>query len=113
MHTKSYADIIEILKTKDPTFDKIITATKVLVNPTPSTDIYLSLLNSIVSQQLSVKVAKVIWQRFNDLFPASYPGPEKITQMEVSELRSCGLSNSKANYIKNVARVIIISTIII
>lgn len=70
---------------------------------TPSADIYFDLLNSIVSQQLSGKVADVIFGRFLDLFPKRYPSPELVSNIEIEKLRVCGLSNSKAHYVKNVA----------
>ena len=71
--------------------------------PEPSVDIYFDLLQSIVSQQLSVKVAAIIWQRFLDLFPDQYP-TDRILQEETDEvLRSVGLSRQKANYLRNVA----------
>ena len=41
-------------------------------------DIYLDLLDSIVSQQLSVKVAGIIFQRFLQIFPDANPSPENI-----------------------------------
>lgn len=70
---------------------------------TPSADIYFDLLNSIVSQQLSGKVADVIFGRFLDLFPKKYPSPELVSNIDIEKLRACGLSNAKAHYVKNVA----------
>ncbi len=66
-------------------------------------DIYHSLLASIVSQQLSTKVVKIIWNRFTDLFVEGYPDAESLLSKEHEVLRGVGLSNSKANYVKNVA----------
>lgn len=65
-------------------------------------DLFLSLCGSIISQQLSVKVADVIKQRFYNLFDGK-PTPEKVLQAKTESLRSIGLSNSKANYIRNIA----------
>lgn len=73
------------------------------IRPEINIDIYHSLLSSIVSQQLSTKVVKVIWKRFADLFPDSYPSAELLLAKEHEVLRGIGLSNSKANYVKNVA----------
>ncbi|MDQ3292485.1 MAG: DNA-3-methyladenine glycosylase 2 family protein [Bacteroidota bacterium] len=67
------------------------------------TDIYLSLLSSIISQQLSTKVARVIKSRFLDLFPDQYPHPELLKGMSDETLRNVGLSYQKLNYIRNVA----------
>lgn len=55
-----------------------------------------------MSQQLSVKVANVIYGRFVDLFENN-PTPEKILATEHENLRIIGLSNAKAHYVKNVA----------
>lgn len=68
-----------------------------------NSDVYYDLLVSIISQQLSGKVAQVITGRFMALFPGAYPEPDDILAMEFERLRSAGLSNSKTNYIRNVA----------
>ena len=59
---------------------------------------------SIMSQQLSVKVATVIHNRFLALFDGRPPTPQQILDMPTEKLRSIGLSNAKASYVKNVAR---------
>ncbi len=73
------------------------------IQPELSIDIYHSLLGSIVSQQLSTKVVKIIWNRFTDLFVDGYPDAESLLAKEHEILRGIGLSNSKVNYVKNVA----------
>lgn len=100
---KPYSEIAQILEQKDPIMKQIIASASLEIKPTPSIDVYLDLLNSIVSQQLSTKVAKVIWNRFLDLFPDAYPHANQVLAFDISKLRSVGLSNSKANYIQNVA----------
>lgn len=65
--------------------------------------VYHDLLESIVSQQLSVKVADVIFNRFLSLFPDNYPHPEHVVTLEFDQLRSVGLSGQKAKYLQNVA----------
>lgn len=59
---------------------------------------------SIMSQQLSTKVASVIHQRFLDLFGGVAPGAEQILSVPEESLRSIGLSNAKVQYVRNVAR---------
>jgi len=71
---------------------------------TPSGRIYYDLLESIVSQQLSVKVADVIFKRFLNLFPDNYPHPNLVIAIEFDKLRSVGLSGQKAGYLQNVAQ---------
>ena len=70
---------------------------------TGSTDTYFALLESIVSQQLSVKVADVIFGRFINLFENKYPEPALLLAIDNETLRSVGLSYQKAGYLKNVA----------
>jgi DNA-3-methyladenine glycosylase II len=67
-------------------------------------NICIYLCSSIMSQQLSIKVAAVIYQRFLNLFDGKEPSPQQILDTPASTLRSIGLSNSKCNYIHNVAR---------
>ena len=66
--------------------------------------VYLHLCGSIMSQQLSTKVADVIWNRFLALYEKKGPSPEQILATPHETLRSIGLSNAKASYIQNVAR---------
>ena len=70
---------------------------------TPSGRVYYDLLESIISQQLSIKVADVIFHRFLALFPDNYPHPEQLLEISIEKLRSVGLSNQKAGYLQNVA----------
>ena len=66
-------------------------------------NIALRLMASIMSQQLSTKVAKVIFHRFLDLFKGKEPKPQEVLDMSFEKLRAVGLSNAKVNYVKNVA----------
>jgi DNA-3-methyladenine glycosylase II len=59
---------------------------------------------SIMSQQLSVKVADVIYKRFIELFGGKEPAPQQIIDTPFEKLRGIGLSNAKVNYVKNVAQ---------
>lgn len=68
------------------------------------TDLYCSLLSSIVSQQLSIKAAATIRKRFLLLFDEQYPHPEVLIRLDDEVLRSVGLSYQKAGYLKNIAR---------
>ena len=67
-------------------------------------DIVFYLCASIMSQQLSTKVANTIRQRFLDLFGGRSPSPEEILAVSPAALRSIGLSNAKVSYVLNVAR---------
>ena len=67
-------------------------------------NLYIYLCYSIMSQQLSVKVARVIRQRFLDLYGGKEPSPQQVADTPFEKLRAIGLSNAKVNYIQNVAR---------
>lgn len=66
--------------------------------------VYLRLCSSILSQQLSTKVAKVLYDRFLDLFGGKEPTAEQILAVPATTFRSIGFSNAKATYVHNVAR---------
>ncbi|MDB5202337.1 MAG: DNA-3-methyladenine glycosylase 2 family protein [Ferruginibacter sp.] len=66
--------------------------------------VHLALISSIISQQLSTKVAAVIYKRFLDLFKKKHPRPADILAIPFEQLRGIGLSNAKANYVLNVCR---------
>ena len=59
---------------------------------------------SIMSQQLSTKVAKVIHQRFLNVYGGTEPTPRQIVDTPFETLRGIGLSNAKVSYVKNVAQ---------
>lgn len=59
---------------------------------------------SIMSQQLSTKVATVIHNRFLDLFGGKEPTPRQILDTPFETLRGIGMSNAKTNYVINVAQ---------
>ncbi len=86
----------------DSTLDKISSKIE-LPLLTKTNDVYLDLLEVIISQQLSGKVAKVIYNRFLLLFENNYPKPEILKEIDDEMLRKVGLSNAKTNYVKNLA----------
>ncbi|MFD2571987.1 DNA-3-methyladenine glycosylase family protein [Spirosoma soli] len=89
---------------QDPTMARIIAET-----PAPkifndyADDVYLALLESIVSQQISVKAADAIFGRFRALFPDGYPQADALLLKTTDELRSAGLSFQKIKYLQSVA----------
>ena len=66
--------------------------------------IYLYLCASIMSQQLSTKVADVIYKRFLALYGKKEPTVQQILDTPFETLRAIGLSNAKTNYLHNVCR---------
>ncbi len=67
------------------------------------------LMASIISQQLSTKVAAIIFSRFLALFDGKEPSCEQV--LNCTNLRSIGLSQSKVHYIQNVAEFFIANQI--
>lgn len=67
-------------------------------------NVYLHLCTSIMSQQLSTKVADVFHRRFLALYNSKNPTTEQIAATAFETLKGIGLSNAKANYVLNVCR---------
>ena len=67
-------------------------------------NIPVRLMASIISQQLSTKVAQVIYKRFLALYNGKEPSAIKVLATNPETLRSIGLSNAKVTYVHNVAR---------
>jgi len=93
---------IDHLREHDPVMGALISQ---FPAPTfrPHTDYYRELVESIISQQLSVKAAATITRRFIDSFD-HFPEPQEILHRDFEELRSVGLSGQKTNYIRDLAQ---------
>jgi len=63
-----------------------------------------ALVGSIVSQQLSTKVARVIFGRLLAAMPNGELTPENILKLRPQEMRTLGLSARKVEYIRDIAR---------
>lgn len=72
-----------------------------LTSFTCSNDLFPALVQSIVSQQLSVKVADVIFQRVEILLGEMTP--ENLLAADLEALRGCGLSGRKVEYLRGIA----------
>ncbi len=66
-------------------------------------DIFFSLVESILSQQLTPKAADSIIRRLVALFPDGSVTPDAMLGLSDDALRSCGISRQKISYIKNIA----------
>ncbi len=64
---------------------------------------FLTLVRSVVGQQISVKAADSVWKKLEELCRDSIE-PKRIKSFSEDELRSAGLSRSKVNYIQNIAK---------
>lgn len=92
-------------KKVDPHFYTHIQSLEILdFDEHEKTDAYHSLIRAIMGQQLSVKAAQTIYDRFLELFDSSYPDPYKLINFDDAILRTKGVSRQKAGYVKNVAQ---------
>lgn len=66
-------------------------------------DAYGALLRAIVGQQLSTKAARTIYLRVIDLFGGTTPTPEQLLEASEEDLRGCGLSGRKTEYVRDLA----------
>jgi DNA-3-methyladenine glycosylase II len=86
---------------KDKKLKKLIVAqTPVILEK--RNKVYLRLCASILSQQLSTTVAKVLYRRFLALYNYKEPSAKSILKTPVTTLREIGFSNAKASYVHNV-----------
>ncbi len=97
------SDTITRHLSKDPVLKPLIDSIPFRELSVNSQGVYLDLLGSIISQQLSTKVAAVIEGRFLSLFPEQQPHPNLLLEKDLDTLRTAGLSKQKATYLQNVA----------
>ncbi|MBM3405976.1 MAG: DNA-3-methyladenine glycosylase 2 family protein [Betaproteobacteria bacterium] len=64
-------------------------------------DPFVTLARSVVGQQISVKAAQTVWDRFARA--ARTVEPLRVSRMRMTTLRGCGLSERKAEYIRDLA----------
>ena len=86
-----------------------------LKTPTTST-VFEALVDAIVEQQISMKVAtsieRKIVKNFGDVLDLegtvyyAYPTPQRLSVVSIEELRQCGLSFRKCEYIKGASTLI-------
>ena len=88
---------------KDRKFRKILQAQDPMVLEKRK-KVYLRLCSSIMSQQLSTKVARVIYARFLNIYGDKEPTAKQILDTPFDKLRAIGLSNAKTHYIHNVCQ---------
>lgn len=69
-----------------------------------STPVSEALIESIVYQQLSIKAAAVIYKRLLSRFDDEKLDLKKLSRMKTETLRNVGLSYSKSDYVRNIAR---------
>ena len=94
--------IKEYLAEKDPALAFIIQKSD-LPDWQPPESYFVSLVESIISQQLSVKAADTIYNRFKKLFKKEEITPEEAINLPEEVIRAAGISYQKIKYIKDLA----------
>jgi|TARA_Y100000748_G_scaffold244323_1_gene208660 DNA-3-methyladenine glycosylase II len=64
-------------------------------------DLFYTLIRSVIGQQISVKAASTVWSRFCERIGDIEP--DNILSADIEELRSCGLSQRKAEYVTGIS----------
>ncbi|HEY6966620.1 MAG TPA: DNA-3-methyladenine glycosylase [Burkholderiales bacterium] len=72
------------------------------VHLVPRGDPFHTLARAIVGQQISVAAAQSVWNRLSVL--VSVVSPERVLKAKTKELRACGLSERKVEYISDLAQ---------
>jgi len=93
------------LSARDPILARIIREHAIshpLAHLVSRGDCFATLARSIVGQQISVKAADSIWKRLVDRCPEFTP--VAVARRRHTTLRACGLSERKAEYLRDLAR---------
>ena len=108
--TKPFAPQLTVatdhLRKHDPVLAAVIERSPVC-DIKPHGDYFQALSGSIIGQQLSVKAAATIRNRFAALGGNTYPRPQQVLKFEVDTLRETGLSGAKVKYVKDLAEHVI------
>ncbi len=91
---------INLLKSKDAKLGKVIDAVGFIKRET-NKDLFDSLINAIVGQQISRKALETVYSRIKEKLKEI--NPDNILNIDDSELQSCGLTFKKVEYLKNIA----------
>lgn len=69
-------------------------------------DAFTTLARSIIGQQISVKAAQAVWDRFVALVPggSAHLQPTRVLALTLPEMRAAGLSARKVEYLSDLAR---------
>jgi DNA-3-methyladenine glycosylase II len=93
------------------THDKILAEVIEKVGPCtlkPQTDPFESIVDAVISQQLSMYAAQSIFNRFVDYYkPKNFPTPDDILNTNDDDLRKVGISNAKIRCLKDLCMKII------
>ncbi|MEC9125132.1 MAG: DNA-3-methyladenine glycosylase 2 family protein [Candidatus Thermoplasmatota archaeon] len=91
-----WMEAVDHLRSNDPILAKVIDEN---LRPflSPNGNVGNTLIKSIVGQQISVKAAESVWRKMEGLLGTVTPG--NIVLCDIRDLRGCGLSMRKSEYI--------------
>tara|TARA_Y100001980_G_C14536010_1_gene312729 strand:- start:798 stop:1427 length:630 start_codon:yes stop_codon:yes gene_type:complete len=89
------------LSVRDPVLKRIIDTYKTPIL-TSKGDLFFTLIRSIVGQQISVFAADAVWSRLEKLLGEITP--KRILNSSDKELKKCGLSLRKVEYMKGISK---------
>jgi DNA-3-methyladenine glycosylase II len=95
-------EAIDLLRGADPVLASVIDRVGTF-EAAYEPDLWWSVVDAIVSQQLSTRAAATIASRVAELSPSGRPGPELLLATPDEVLRACGLSRAKTAYVKDLA----------
>ncbi len=99
----TYSDPVLTHLAQDPVLGRLI-ETHGPITLAPTTDYFYTLLDAIVSQQLSAKAAATISARIRALVPGdATPDVASVLALPDQQLRDAGLSWKKVSYVKDLA----------
>ncbi len=78
-----------------------------------SNEYFSDLCQTIIGQQLSVKAARTIFGRFKEQFSRGIITPQKVHEIPIEKMRECGLSKSKAMFIKDLSTKVLSEEIVL
>lgn len=97
------ADYLNHFKKTDPVIHGLSLKVE-MKNLLAPKDYFASLTRKIAGQQLSVKAAQTIFNRFQALFPDSKITPQNLLKIKDEDIRGAGLSWPKVRYLKAMAQ---------
>lgn len=111
MNLNSFYDDVK----EDHVMSRLTRELRGLKSPTTPT-IYEALIESIIEQQISLNVAhsleKKVIKSFGDALKLegkiyyAFPAPEKMASATIPQIRECGLSQRKAEYISEISKLV-------
>ena len=98
---------IDYLRKKDKKLGAVIDRVGLIKRPV-NPDVFSSLVESVVSQQISSKAANTVCQKLRNLCGMD---AERLAALTIEEIQSCGMSMRKAGYVKGVADAAVSKTV--